>query len=46
METDKERCYIGITAIDDKFNQYRLGTIFLRNFYLALDYDTNLIGFA
>ena len=36
-------CFIGIEAIPDSTNQYRLGTVFLRNFYTALDYDQNLI---
>ena len=36
-------CFIGISQIPDQSNQYRLGTIFLRNFYTALDYDENLI---
>ena len=36
-------CFIGIQKIPNSANQYRLGTIFLRNFYTALDYDNNLI---
>ena len=36
-------CFIGIESIPDRTNQYRLGTVFLRNFYTALDYDQNLI---
>lgn len=31
-------CFIGISSIPDSLNQYRLGTIFLRNFYTVLDY--------
>ena len=36
-------CLIGISEIPDQSNQYRLGTIFLRNFYTAFDYDKDLI---
>jgi len=36
-------CFIGVQAIPDSANQYRLGRVFLRNFYTALDYDKNLI---
>ena len=36
-------CFIGVQSIDDKYNQYRLGTIFLRNFYTGLDFDQNQI---
>jgi hypothetical protein len=36
-------CFIGIESIPDSTNQYRLGTVFLRNFYTGLDYDENLI---
>ena len=43
MGTD---CFIGISPIPDKHHQYRLGTIFMKNFYVALDYETNFIGFA
>lgn len=36
-------CFIGISSIPDSLNQYRLGTIFLRNFYTSLDFDRNQI---
>lgn len=39
-------CFIGISSIPDKYNQYRLGTIFLRNFYTALDYENNMVMFG
>ena len=42
MENQND-CFIGIQAIPESANQYRLGTIFLRNFYTALDYEQNLI---
>ena len=43
MSFDMTRCFIGIEKIPDSSNQYRLGTIFLRNFYTALDFDNNLV---
>ena len=43
MDVVKEECFIGVQSIPDNFNQYRLGTIFLRNFYTGLDYENNLI---
>lgn len=43
LEGREKDCFIGISQIPDSSNQYRLGTIFLRNFYTALDYDENLI---
>jgi hypothetical protein len=36
-------CFIGVQAIADNLNQYRLGTIFLRNFYVGLDYNYDQI---
>lgn len=38
------KCFIGLEGIPDKYNQIRLGTVFLRNFYTVLDYDNNLIA--
>ena len=32
-----------IKSIDDSLNQYRLGSIFLRNFYVGLDFEHNKI---
>lgn len=43
LNADITKCFIGIQKIPDSANQYRLGTVFLRNFYTALDYDNNLI---
>jgi hypothetical protein len=43
MSFDMTRCFIGIEKIPDSSNQYRLGTIFLRNFYTGLDFDNNII---
>lgn len=40
---NQDDCFIGVQSIPDKFNQYRLGTIFLRNFYTGLDFDKNLL---
>ena len=39
----QQDCFIGISSLPDSLNQYRLGTIFLRNFYLGLDYEQDLI---
>lgn len=36
-------CFIGVQSIPDDANQYRLGRIFMRNFYTALDFDQNII---
>jgi hypothetical protein len=43
---NQKDCFIGIQSIPDSFNQYRLGTIFLRNFYVGFDYykDEIVIG--
>ena len=43
---NQKDCFIGVQSIPDAYNQYRLGTIFLRNFYVGLDYDQNqmLVG--
>jgi hypothetical protein len=43
---NQKDCFIGIQSIPDKYNQYRLGTIFLRNFYTGFDYynDQIVIG--
>lgn len=43
MNGQNNECFVGIQSIPDSANQYRLGTIFLRNFYTALDFDNNLI---
>ena len=43
MDKVKDECFIGVQSIPDSYNQYRLGTIFLRNFYTALDYEHNLV---
>lgn len=39
-------CFIQITPLPDLSNHYRLGTTFLKNFYVAFDYENNYIGFA
>ena len=44
---ESRSCVIGIEPIEDSStDHYRLGTIFLRNFYVAFDYDGNKLGFA
>ena len=40
---NQDDCFIGVQSIPDKYNQYRLGTIFLRNFYTGLNFDKNLL---
>ena len=40
---DRKTCFIGIEQIPDRSNHYRLGTVFLRNFYIVLNYELNLI---
>lgn len=40
------QCFIGIESIPDGLNQYRLGSMFLENFYTVLDYDNKEIVFA
>lgn len=37
--TDESDCYIGVEGIPDSYNEYRLGSIFLRNFFIGLDYE-------
>lgn len=46
IDPSSQECTIGIQAIPDSLNQYRLGSVFLRNFYVGLDYANNklLIG--
>lgn len=36
-------CQIGLHPSNGETNAYRLGNIFLRNFYTSLDYDRDLI---
>lgn len=43
LPNQKKDCYIGIEEIPDRSNHYRLGTVFLRNFYVVLNYELNLI---
>jgi hypothetical protein len=43
MDDQYKDCFIGISSIPDSLNQYRLGTIFLRNFYTVLDFKMNMI---
>jgi len=39
----QDDCYIGVQAIADALGEYRLGSIFLRNFYTGLDYEHNML---
>ena len=43
IDENIQECYIGVSSIPDSKNQFRLGKIFLWNFYTVLDYDQNLI---
>lgn len=44
LDPDQGYCQIGIQPTPGESNEYRLGTIFLRNFYTVLDYDNDLIA--
>jgi len=37
-------CFIGIQSIPTAADQYRLGTIFLRNFYVGFDYENSKLA--
>lgn len=39
-------CLIAIESIPDAENHYRLGVQFLKNFYVSLDYEDNIIMIA
>ena len=43
MDINQGYCTIGLQSLKGETNLYKLGTIFLRNFYTALDYDMDLI---
>lgn len=43
IQDNEDQCFIGIQGIDNNINEYRLGQIFLRNFYVGLDYTSNEI---
>ena len=38
---DERFCVLGLEGIPDSLDEYRLGSIFLRNFYVGLDYENN-----
>lgn len=40
---DQGYCQIGLERLKGVANEYRLGTLFLRNYYTGLDYDNDLI---
>lgn len=40
-DPEQDFCQIGFSPIQGDTNEYRLGNIFLRNFYVALDYDND-----
>lgn len=41
---DQNYCQVLVHEIPDGPNEYRLGTVFLRHFYVTLDYDADIIG--
>ena len=43
LYTKNGKCFVGIESIPDRFNQIRLGRVFLRNFYTSLDFENDLI---
>ena len=43
IDTTAPGCTIGVQGISDSLNQYRLGTIFLRNFYVVLNFKDNML---
>lgn len=43
IDQDQDYCQVGLHPIKGDTNEYRLGNIFLRNFYTALDFDKDLI---
>lgn len=43
MDKDQGYCQIGIESLEGVKNEYRLGSIFLRNFYTGLDFDNDQI---
>lgn len=44
LDKGQHYCQIGIHSLQGVKSEYRLGTIFLRNFYTSLDYDKDLIA--
>jgi len=40
---EEKDCFIGFEKIPDDLNHFRIGTVFLRNFYVGLDYEENMI---
>ena len=41
-EIDQTTCYLALQSLPGQ-NEYRLGSVFLRNFYTVLDYEKDLI---
>jgi hypothetical protein len=44
MAQNQGYCSIGLEKLKDVDNEYRLGTLFMRNFYTALDFDNDMIA--
>lgn len=43
IDPNQDYCQIGLNPILKESHEYRLGNIFLRHFYTALDYDKDTI---
>ena len=41
---DDRVCSLGISGIPDKLNEFRLGSLFLRNFFVGLDFENNQLS--
>lgn len=44
LDKNQGYCQVGLQGIPGESNEYRLGTIFLRNFYTSLDYEKDQIA--
>lgn len=44
LDPSQDYCQIGFHALLGDTNEYRLGNLFLRNFYTVLDYDHDMIA--
>ena len=44
IDPNQGYCQVGLQGIPGESNEYRLGTIFLRNFYTSFDYDKDQIA--
>ena len=42
-QLDDGHCLVGLESIPQSANHFRLGSVFLKNFYVGLDFDQNQI---